>query len=176
MTHAASDEEDVREVARALQTLRAPLVRLILARTEQRKHGATPAERLSPPQHLALLALADGPLGIGELAGATGVAVSTATRMAQGLERAGMVARRPIGDDRRRREVDLTPHGRAVLTEASAVQARRIEELLTPLSPARRRAILAGVEALTDALAAGSPGDPPAARSRARPSARARSS
>jgi DNA-binding MarR family transcriptional regulator len=127
---------------------------------EQRKRGATAAERLSPQQHLALSALASGPLAMGQLASETGVAVSTATRMAQGLERMGLVGRVQGEDaDRRRRYVALTPLGSEVLAEASALSARRIETLLAVLSPEERRAIVAGMSALTQALA-DAPGGP----------------
>ena len=70
-----------------LRNMAAPL---ILARHERRRQGATAGERLSTPQHIAMLALADGPRTMSSLAAATGVALSTATRMVQTLEREGV--------------------------------------------------------------------------------------
>ena len=87
---------DLDALAAALVEVRARLAPMVLARHERRRAGATPGERLSTPQHLTLLALADGPLTMTALAGATGVALSTATRMVQSLVREGWVAaRRP---------------------------------------------------------------------------------
>lgn len=136
-----------------LRTLAAPLV---LARQERRAGGTTPAERMSTPQHLALLALAPGPLAISDLGAATGVAVSTATRMVQALEREGWVARAPEqpGADRRRRPVTLTAEGRRVMDEASDVLRSRVRRLLVHLEADERQALLEGLRALTRAIQA----------------------
>lgn len=136
-----------------LRTLVAPLV---LARQERRAGGATAGERMSTPQHLALLALAPGPLAISDLGAATGVAVSTATRMVQALEREGWVARAPgqPGADRRRRPVALTAEGRRVMDEASEVLRARVRRLLAHLDAGERLAVLEGLRALTRAIQA----------------------
>jgi DNA-binding MarR family transcriptional regulator len=49
---------------------------------------------------------------VSELAKQGGIAASTATRILDALERRGLVARRPIPDDRRGVAVALTPAGR----------------------------------------------------------------
>jgi DNA-binding MarR family transcriptional regulator len=147
-------DDDLRQAAEALQAMRGPITRLISARVERRRRGATLAERMSPSQGLTLQALNDGPLSMGDLAAATGVAVSTATRMVQGLERAGLVERADVADaDRRRRYVGLTAAGRKVLREVGEVQTARLTALLAPLDAAGRRAILEGARALTEAMA-----------------------
>ena len=85
---------DLDALADAVADLRARVAPLILARQERRAAGATEGERLTTPQHLTLLALADGAGSVSEVAARTGVAVSTATRMLQSLARAGWVRRR----------------------------------------------------------------------------------
>jgi DNA-binding MarR family transcriptional regulator len=130
------------------------VVPLILARQERRRDGATPGERLTTPQHMTLISLADGPLAVSQVAAATGVAVSTATRMVQSLERAGWVERTSSvpGDDRRRRPISLTDEGRAVAEEAGAVVRARLRGLVERLDDDGRRAVLDGLAAFAAAL------------------------
>jgi DNA-binding MarR family transcriptional regulator len=145
---------DLEALVEAVAELRARVVPLVLARQERRSRGASAGERLSAPQHLTLLALANGPLAVTEVAGATGVAVSTATRMVQWLERAGWVARQapPPGADRRRRPVSLTPEGRRVMDDATEAVRERLRGLLGRLDERGRAAVLDGLEALALAL------------------------
>ena len=134
----------------AFARLRDVAAPLILARQERRAEGATPGERLSTPQHIAMIALADGPLTMSALAATTGVALSTATRMVQTLEREGWVERpsREDGGDRRRRPVALTAAGRSVMDEANDYSRRRIRGLLERLDTDDRGAVLQALEAL----------------------------
>ncbi len=147
-------ETDLDTVVDALADLRARVTPLILARQERRRRGATPGERLTTPQHITLLSLAEGPLAVSEVAAATGVAVSTATRMVQSLERAGWVERTTPapGDDRRRRPVGLTEEGRAVAEEAGEVVRARLRGLVGRLDDDGRRAVLDGLAAFAAAL------------------------
>ena len=149
-------DPDLEPLVDALADLRARAAQLVLARQERRKGGATPGERMSTPQHITLLALERGPLSISDLGAATGVAVSTATRMVQALEREGWVERAAAepGADRRRRPVALTAAGRAVMDEATDVVKARVRRLLAHLDEAERAAIVAGLEALTKAIQA----------------------
>jgi DNA-binding MarR family transcriptional regulator len=138
------------DVVDALHAFRGSLARIILARAERRHTAATAGERLSTPQHLALSALAGGPLGTSDLASRTGVAVSTATRMIQGLERLGYVHPADVdGGDRRRRFVELTDLGRATLTEGDAALRARLRNLIEPLTPDQRDLILEAVAVIT---------------------------
>jgi DNA-binding MarR family transcriptional regulator len=146
-----SDGSDLAVLARSVRDLRAPLDRLLSPRPGEARRRA----RLTPAQHLTLVALRDGPLGTSELAGATGVAVSTATRMVQGLRRAGLVAPAGVaGGDARRRYVALTPAGREAAEREGAAQLARVREVVERLDPGRRAALLEGARALIDALAA----------------------
>ena len=138
------------DVVDGLHALRGSLARLILARSERRHMAATAGERLSVPQHLALSALAAGPLGTSELASRTDVAVSTATRMIQGLERLGYVGPADVDDgDRRRRFVQLTDLGRETLAEGDAALRARLRGLIEPLAPGQRELILEAVDVIT---------------------------
>ena len=138
------------DVVDGLHALRGSLARLILARAERRHTAVTAGERLSTPQHLALSALAAGPLGTSELASRTGVAVSTATRMIQGLERLGYVCPADVDEgDRRRRFVRLTDLGRETLAEGDAALRARLRGLIEPLSPDQRELILEAVAVIT---------------------------
>lgn len=88
------------------------------------------------------------------LAQRTGVAGSTATRMVQRLERMGLVrCAEDAAADRRRRYTALTDAGRDVARQAHQVLVDRMRMLLAPLLPSdRRRDIVAGMEALIEAL------------------------
>lgn len=147
------------DAVEALRALRGVLARRVLARAEERRSLGSPAERLTIAQHLALAALGGGPLSTSELAAHTGVAISTATRMIQGLDRAGLVV--PVGaaaDDRRRRYVEMTPFGRATLAAADDELRGRIRALLTRLTERERAVLMEGVQILGTALA-GTPAD-----------------
>jgi DNA-binding MarR family transcriptional regulator len=149
-----SGPEDADALVDAVAELRARVAPLILARQERRAAGATEGERLTTPQQLTLRALADGPRAVSEVAAATGVAVSTATRMLQSLARSGWVepAAPGAGGDRRRRPVRLTRAGRRVLGDAESALRARIRELLGRLDADERAAIVRGLAALARAL------------------------
>jgi DNA-binding MarR family transcriptional regulator len=150
----APGSADLDALVDAVAELRARVAPLILARQERRAAGATEGERLTTPQHLTLLALADGPLSVSDVAARTGVAVSTATRMLQSLARAGWVRRAAAtaDRDRRRRPVELTPAGRRVMDQAGDALRARIRELLERLDDEERAAIVIGMRALARAL------------------------
>jgi DNA-binding MarR family transcriptional regulator len=72
-----------------------------------------------------------GPLTLGELAAAEGVRSATMTGIVNGLERAGLVRRRPHGTDRRAVQVEATAAGRRLLDRA---RARRLELVASKLA------------------------------------------
>jgi DNA-binding MarR family transcriptional regulator len=71
-----------------------------------------------------------GPLTLGELATAEGVRSATMTGIVNGLERDGLVRRRPHGRDRRAVQVEATAAGRRLLERA---QARRLDLVASKL-------------------------------------------
>ncbi len=117
-------------------------------RTVQRAKGRAnqaQGEGLSLSQYLALQPLADGPQSVRALAEAAGIAPPTATRMLDGLERDGLVTRRPDEHDRRCVRVSLTAPGRATLKakQQQVDDARaRIAASLEPEERAQAAALL----------------------------------
>jgi DNA-binding MarR family transcriptional regulator len=71
-----------------------------------------------------------GPITLGELAAAEGVRSATMTGIVNGLERDGLVRRRPHGRDRRAVQVEATAAGRRLLERA---RTRRIEHIVSKL-------------------------------------------
>lgn len=142
-----ADDTGLDGLAEAINALRAPLIRLVAAREE--RGGLTSA------QHLTLMTLAPGPLAMGELAEATGVAVSTATRMVQGLRRAGFVEPVEVtGADARRRYVALTAAGRTAMEQETRAQLTRIRRTLVTIPERERALVHRGLATWTAALEA----------------------
>jgi DNA-binding MarR family transcriptional regulator len=71
-----------------------------------------------------------GPLALGELATAEGVRSATMTGIVNGLERDGLVRRRPHGRDKRSVNIEATGAGRQLLGQA---RRRRIEHVAAKL-------------------------------------------
>jgi DNA-binding MarR family transcriptional regulator len=71
-----------------------------------------------------------GPLTLGELATAEGVRSATMTGIVNGLERDGLVRRRPHGRDKRSVNIETTRAGRRLLDRA---RARRIDHVVSKL-------------------------------------------
>jgi len=77
-----------------------------------------------------------GPLTLGELAAAEGVRSATMTGIVNGLERDGLVRRRPHGSDRRAVQVEATASGRRLLERARAQRIALVASKLGDLSQA----------------------------------------
>src|SRR3954468_1651355 len=89
-------------------------------RRRRAHHEASDDGPITLPQYLLLEPLLSGEsLAVRDLAEQAGVMSPTATRMLDGLERAGFVTRSPSPRDRRMVDVRLTPEG------ARVVRARR---------------------------------------------------
>jgi len=112
-----------------------------------------PDVALTPSQFHLLTALEGGAeLTVGELAAAAGVSSPTATRMLDGLEREGIVRRKPSTEDRRRIAVDLTTAGRkAIAATHKRVDAAR-DRVYEELSPAERAQAARLLSRLADAI------------------------
>ncbi|HSC48643.1 MAG TPA: SMC-Scp complex subunit ScpB [Gaiellaceae bacterium] len=91
-----------------------------------------------------------GPLTLGELAAAEGVRSATMSGIVNGLERDGLVRRRPHGRDRRSVSIEPTPKGRRLLDRARASRIERIASRLDDLS-AEELDVLARAAALLEA-------------------------
>ncbi|MFA1541399.1 MarR family winged helix-turn-helix transcriptional regulator [Actinomadura monticuli] len=88
----------------------------------------------------ALFVLERGPVNVSHLAGEMGALVSSASRLCDRLEAAGLLTRDP-GRDRREVTIRLSADGRALLDR---LRVRRLEELarVLALMPASARAAL----------------------------------
>jgi DNA-binding MarR family transcriptional regulator len=111
------------------------------------------AAGLTPTRLRALDVLArSGDLRVGELAERMGVDETSATRLADRLERDGLASRRRAPDDRRVAIVFLTLRGRE-LAELAAEQRRRFfEDVLAVLEPGERKELVRLTAKAADAL------------------------
>ena len=102
---------------------------------------------VSPPRLSALsVVVVAGPIGIGALAAAEGVAAPTMTRLIDGLERDGLVRRRPDPTDARGVLVETTAAGKRILTKGRRQRVRTLAEVLAGLTSGELAAIGRGAE------------------------------
>jgi DNA-binding MarR family transcriptional regulator len=102
---------------------------------------------VSPPRLSALsVVVFAGPLPIGALATAEGVAAPTMTRLVDGLERDGFVKRRRDPADARGVLVEATPAGKRILTRGRAQRVQTLAASLAALSPEELGEIGRGAE------------------------------
>ncbi len=111
----------------------------VLAIRRSQARGQTAPGELTLAQYYLLSSLAaTDALSISELAGAAGVAAPTATRLVDGLERAGLLRRDRSTADRRAVHVSLTKRGRAQLERRRRQLAARRRALYERLEPGER--------------------------------------
>jgi DNA-binding MarR family transcriptional regulator len=91
---------------------------------------------------------------LSDLAEFHGLALSSMSRLVDGLVAKGVVTRAPHAVDRRRIALGLTPRGRAVLRVKMAATRARLASLLTPMAPQRRAAVVVAMRSLRGALGA----------------------
>jgi len=102
---------------------------------------------ISPPRLSALsVVVSAGPIGIGDLAAAEGVAASTMTRLVDGLERDGLVGRGPDPADRRGVLVRATAKGTRVLRRGRRRRVGLLASGLRTLSTTDLAAVARGAE------------------------------
>jgi MarR family transcriptional regulator, organic hydroperoxide resistance regulator len=112
----------------------------VLALRRSQARGQTSPEDLTLAQYYALVQLKDPvSLPIRQLADGAGVAPPTATRLIDGLERAGLLKRTRSEIDRRTVLVSLTEAGREALRRKQAQIARRRRAVYERLEPEERR-------------------------------------
>jgi len=102
------------------------------------------------PTQLSALATVEkaGPLRLGDLAAAEGIAPSTLTRLVTALEDAGYVERYAVGDDARASTLRITPQGRAVLDRVRQETTMVLSRMLLDLTPEEQAAIAVALPAL----------------------------
>jgi DNA-binding MarR family transcriptional regulator len=117
--------------------------------------GHDPA--LTPPQYLALRAIAREPLSVSDLARRAAVSGPAATQLVNALAAAGLIDRRPDEEDRRRQLLALSAEGERALDSADALLAERLGTLLEPLPPPEVDALARALPVLEAALAGTAP-------------------
>lgn len=122
-----SPTREVEAVADRLHSAALHLLRRL--RTEDDALG------VSPPRLSALsVVVFAGPIGIGALAAAEGVAAPTMTRLVDGLERDGLVRRRSDPADARGVLVEPTATGKRILTKGRRQRVQTLAEGLAGLT------------------------------------------
>jgi DNA-binding MarR family transcriptional regulator len=102
---------------------------------------------ISPPRLSALsVVVYAGPIGIGSLAAAEGVAAPTMTRLVDGLEAERLVRRTPDPRDARGVLVRATPKGERVLRQGRAQRVRSLAAGLAELTADELAQIARGAE------------------------------
>jgi DNA-binding MarR family transcriptional regulator len=113
------------------------------------------------PTQLAALSTVErsGPLRLGDLAAAEGIAPSTLTRLVAVLEELGYVQRCADPKDARASTLAITPKGHETLEQLRAQGTALLTESMMLLTPEQRAALAAAVPAL-EQLAGPDPADP----------------
>jgi DNA-binding MarR family transcriptional regulator len=137
-------------------------LRVALARLSRRLRRHELAG-LTPTQLAALSTIGKtGPMRLGDLAAAEGIAPSTLTRLVTALEEAGYVRRTADPSDARASTLTITPHGQDALERIRTENTLMLTASLELLTPEQRSALAAALpvlEQLAEAQgAAGSPG------------------
>jgi DNA-binding MarR family transcriptional regulator len=113
------------------------------------------------PTQLSALATVDriGPLRLGDLAAAEGIAPSTLTRLVTVLEERGYVDRCPVPGDARASTLAIAPSGHEVLERIREQSTILLAGRLRTLTDEQRAALVAALPAL-ERLAEADPSDP----------------
>ncbi|WP_428963869.1 MarR family winged helix-turn-helix transcriptional regulator [Micromonospora fluostatini] len=118
--------------------------------------------RLSSAQLRAVVVVdrRDG-INLRRLAAELNMLLSSASRLCDRLEAAGMLEREPGRVDRREISLHLTPQARRLLAELQADRRQRLTEVLAGMSAAGRQALLRGITEF-DEVGRAQPGPPDA--------------
>jgi DNA-binding MarR family transcriptional regulator len=104
---------------------------------------------LTPTQLSALSTVERaGPLRLGDLAAAEGIAPSTLTRLVTALEERGYVDRCPVPGDARASTLAIAPAGHAILERIRQESTTMLAESLRTLTAGQRAALAAALPAL----------------------------
>lgn len=141
-----SDEADVDAVTNALLTAS----RLLVA-VSARSLGAVEGQ-VTLPQFRALVVLSTrGSMKLTGLADALAVNPSTATRMMDRLAASGVVTRETNPASRREVVLALTPAGRQIVDDVTAVRRRAISEIVARMPTRQRAGIVSALRSFTEA-------------------------
>lgn len=112
---------------------------------------------LTVAQYLALQAVDEGDVVGSELARRAAVSPAAVSQLLAALEKAGLLRRQPLADDRRRQPLALTENGERTLRSAQTVLGKQLAGLLTDLSPPEADALARLLERLEALLSATAP-------------------
>lgn len=105
---------------------------------------------LSVPQFRALIFVNKRPdTSISDVAEHLGLALSSASKLVDGLMKRDFVIRSTAADDRRRAVVEMTETGRAALQAARELAYARVQERLSRLSSDEEQAVMLAMRALS---------------------------
>ncbi|WP_283138235.1 MarR family winged helix-turn-helix transcriptional regulator [Rhizohabitans arisaemae] len=90
---------------------------------------------------------------MGELADRLGVTARTVTALTDGLEKEGIVARKPDPADRRAFQLELTPKGQDALGRIDQLERQVTGEIFDCLNPAERAQLAALLHRVSTSLA-----------------------
>jgi DNA-binding MarR family transcriptional regulator len=123
-------------------------LRVALARLSRRLRRHAVAG-LTPTQLAALATVEQsGPLRLGDLAAAEGIAPSTLTRLVTALEDSGYVRRCTDPSDARASTLAITPQGHEVLERIRGESTLALAESLRSLTPVQRSALASALPVL----------------------------
>ena len=128
---------------------------IYLACHTRHRRARSSAAHLSPRDSTLLAHLdEDRPVAPVELARHLDIGASTLSAAVKRLASLGYVTRRRDPKDSRRHQLRLTPAGARAMSDASVLDPRLVERVLTHLSPSERRQAIAGLELLARAARA----------------------
>lgn len=116
-----------------------------------------PATELPVAQLRVCSILQGGPRTMSAIGEELRISVSAVTQIADRLERAGFVERVAGRDDRRMKQLQLTPREAEIMRSRRETRIRRAADALALLPPAARDAVLEALRVLLDASLASAP-------------------
>ncbi|HWC78584.1 MAG TPA: MarR family transcriptional regulator [Pseudonocardiaceae bacterium] len=148
--HAEEQNQAVRATAAALDAAAEPLAGLWNA------GPGTVRPAVSPQQLRVMLAVEDEePMTLGRLAEQIDVIASSASRICDRLQAAGLLSRSVSAADRREVLLRLTTDGRSVLDRLRQRRRRDLAEVLSRMSPEARGLLLEGLRSFAHATRKG---------------------
>ncbi|SDN56210.1 MarR family winged helix-turn-helix transcriptional regulator [Allokutzneria albata] len=130
------------DIAAAVEAAAEALV-IVWGRSSERLHP-----KVSPSQLRALLVVEqNGALTLGGLAEELGAIPSSASRLCDRLQAAGLLARTTGSTDRREVSLRLTKDGQRLLEELRLTRREELAGVLGAMNPQARDALLAGLDA-----------------------------
>jgi len=107
---------------------------------------------VSIPQCVTLQMLRSGPANVSSLATSLGITNSATTRLIDGLERRGLVARERSTEDRRRVHVHLTPEGEGESARLMELTSRAMASVLAQIPTSKHAQLLESLALIRGAL------------------------